>query len=139
MNFSSLILNVIILMSCLQKTTTKFGECDCSKAKFNPYSSVSDDMCGWYMGPANKSKPNECLENAVYRCASDLYSMKVEDCNKASAKKCKQNETGKPTKHGAKCYWYVTYMYIFLNLIFLHWLIKLDKNGYRFQNMRNLS
>jgi hypothetical protein len=90
MNYSFFLLSVILLAECFQITTAIDGGCDCSKAKYlvNGKVTSTGELCGWYMGPKDKSKPKDCLENTIYNCwpQENPKSIALYDCTEYKQK-----------------------------------------------------
>jgi hypothetical protein len=88
---------MVLLASYSQTTLAINGGCDCSKAKFITKNGLTAalELCGWYMGPKDQSKPNDCLANALYKCQQpgNPKSYIHQNCNE---KKCNQSDTGTP-------------------------------------------
>jgi hypothetical protein len=101
MNYSFFLLSVILLAECFQITTATMATCDCSKAKFKKVGpiTVTSELCGWYLGPKDKSKPKECLEHMLYKCwpQDSPISYSGVDCDVHNLKCNLTNVTKTPT------------------------------------------
>jgi hypothetical protein len=99
MNYSFFLMSVILLAECFQITTAISGGCDYSKAKFEKVGSktVPAELCGWFLGPKDKSKPKDCDEQTLYTFwpPNSPKSSVVWDCP-AHKDKCQQDKSEDP-------------------------------------------